>query len=333
MSLKSPVAVACCFCLAACGGIAERSLDDANGWNVDEGPSGGEGPDPAGPFAPPPHDASLGPEPDCSGDFGEPEVLFEDPGWMSQALAPSANGLEFYYARLAVDRSLDDSGTRLPTLRTRSSIDSDFGEPSILSHLATACEEAKPGAGLATLDLSYDGKRLYLGCSTYDFGPNENGPLLLFERAETGKDFNLAPTNVGQVGISLGLTRDELTAFGTSLDPSIEEVVLYQRSSIYSPFGRAEIAPGSIELENPEPSATGRELWGTMVVAGTTARQIAVTAWNAETREYEPPTSAGFVPPGDATDASPALSGDCRSLYFARFSKGSALSQVVVARR
>lgn len=265
-------------------------------------------------------------------------MLFEDPGWISQAITPSASGLEFFYARYAVDRTLDDSGTRLPTVRTRRTLDSDFGEPVILWDLATACESVRQGTHLAALDLSYDGLRLYIGCSAFAFEPGATGPLLVFERRSQGARFELPPAVVGEVGISLGLTRDELTAYGTTLDPSITAVLRYKRGSVHESFGPAEITPGSPTMTNPEPSPDGFELWGvidTPTSTGTsTGRQVAVSRWNEDTQAYDTPTAEIAPPPIGSTDISPALSSDCRAIYFSRYTGyPSAISRVMIAGR
>jgi hypothetical protein len=235
---------------------------------------------------------------------------------------------------LAVDKSLDDSGTRLPTVRTRPTIDSAFGEPTILWEISTGCEQVRPGTELAALDLSLDGRSLYLGCSDYNWEAGSSGPLLMFERPGPGTAFELPPEVVGEVGISIGLTRDELTAYGTSLDPAIGAVVWYHRSSLSEPFGPAKVAPGAVSLSNPEPSPDGLALWGVVNVLNATRKQLAVSRWNEETQAYETPTRVGAAPSEGSSDASPALSSDCRSVYFTRYSGApSALSQILIARR
>src|SRR5690606_23384928 len=230
---------------------------------------------PSDPLHPDPSPGEPSPEPipDCSGDFTETEVMFEDVGWISQALAPSADGLEFYYARQAVDRSLDDSGMRLPTLRTRPTKESDFGEPVILWELTTACDIARPGTSLAALDISRDGLRLYMGCSAFIYEEGASGPLLVMERRDRRDSFTLPARTIGEVGISLGLSRDELTAYGPTLDPSVPGIVEYNRSSIQESFGTAEITPGEIPMINPEPTPDGLELWGAMSISGSTKRR------------------------------------------------------------
>lgn len=270
--------------------------------------------------------------PDCSGTFAEPEVVFEEIGWIAQALTPSADGLEFFYARLAVDPSLDDSGTRLPSLRTRATVDSPFGEPVVLWTLTEACESVRPGTELAALDLSHDGLRLYMGCSDFLSREGTSGPLLVFEREESGAPFERSPRVIGEVGISLGLTRDELMAFGTSLDPGLEGVLWYERDSIRESFSPAQLA--GVAMSNPEPAPDGQVLWGVVPVVGTSSSEVAFSAWNRGDRRYEAPVPAGFSPPTGASDVSPALTGDCRSLYFSRYSYSpQTSSKVMIARR
>ncbi len=259
------------------------------------------------------------PLPNCSGSFAEAEVMFEDPGWISQAIAPSANGLEFFYARLAIDPALDDSGTRLPTLRKRATVDSDFGEPIILWELTTACSSVRPGTELAALDLSHDGLRLYIGCSTFAHTVGATGPLVVVERPNLSSPFALPPRVIGEVGISLGLTGDELIAYGTTLDPTISEVLWYKRDSVNDSFGPARIAAGAVAMFNPEPSPDGQELWGVVEIEGTTRKRVAISSWNEQSRQYEVPREISVAPPENSSDVSPALTGDCRSLYFSRY--------------
>jgi hypothetical protein len=271
--------------------------------------------------------------PDCSGDFGDWAVLFEDPGWSAQALAPSSDGLEFFYARLAWDPTLDDSGTRLPVVRTRTSLRSNFGEPTTLWDLATACEGVRAGTSLAGLDLSVDGKRLYLVCSAFAFEPGASGPLLMFERTGPFASFDQPPAVVGEAGISLGLTRDELQAFGTSLDPSLGTVLTYRRGSLAEPFGAAEMAPGAVALSNPEPAPDNLALLGVVPGLDGLGSRLGVARYNIEAGAYESPVYAGTPPPEGTSDVSPALSGDCREIYMARQVNAEKSTQVVVARR
>jgi hypothetical protein len=308
-------ALSCCAWLFSCGGIAEYTDYDPQDNGAPPGPS----PEPI---------------PDCSGDFTSAEVLFEDEGWISQALAPSADGLEFYYARQATDRSLDDSGTRLPTLRKRPTTEAAFGEPVVLSELATACEVARPGTSLGALDISRDGLRLYIGCSAFIYEEGASGPLLVVEREHLGAEFTPPASIIGEVGISLGLTRDELTAYGTTLDPSVRGVLRYKRNSINDSFGPGEIAPGEITMINPEPTPEGGELWGAVAVPGSTRRQLAFSAWQEAAGQYGPPTEIALTPPAGSSDYSPALSSDCRTLYFARHTTSPrSVSRVMIAYR
>lgn len=294
-------------CLSACGGIAESTPEWEADWEA---------------------------LPDCSGDFDEPTVLFEEPGWIAQALTPAANGLEFFYARLALDRSLDDSRTRLPTLRTRPSLDAPFGPPVILTFLASACGQARAGTEFAGMDLSLDGRRLYLTCSSYSRAPNSYGPLLLFERSAPGEPFDRPPTIVGEVGISVGLTRDELAAYGTSLDPAITGVLRYQRSSVSEAFGPGELVPGITRLSNPEPAPDELALWGALAPSGSLGTQIVSSRFDAPSQRYEEPVPVFAPPPERASDVSPALASDCRTAYFVRVDVGGAqISRVMVATR
>ncbi len=315
--MRRIVSLLLCLGAISCGGIAE---DTRGGGDRDDSQDPSEDED--------------DPPPDCSGTFGEAELFFEDPGWLSQALTPSADGLEFYYARLALDPDLDDSGTRLPTVRRRASADAEFGEPVLLSALATTCEAVRPGTEFAAFDLSVDGKRLYMGCSDYGRVAGSSGPLLLFERTATDESFVTPPLVIGEVGISVGLTRDELTAFAMSLDPNVNAVVRYDRSSVAAPFGEGKVVSGTRGLANPEPAPDGSSLWGVSAVPGGARLQIVVFEWDASTESYQATGAPLGAPPEGTSDVSPALSRDCRAVYFSRITHGPfPRSQVMVARR
>src|SRR5690606_30299840 len=86
----------------ACGGIVVYPDDEANNpmTTADSGSSDGTSSetDDDGPEQPD-DDEDDDEGVDCGGVFGPPEVLFGDVGWVPQALSPTRDALEFYYAR------------------------------------------------------------------------------------------------------------------------------------------------------------------------------------------------------------------------------------------
>ena len=270
---------------------------------------------------------------DCSGAFGAEQVLFEDPGWMPQALSPTADGLEFFYARSALDRSLDDSGERHIALRRRNSVEEPFGEPQLPEGMHALCGLIAPGTELSALDVSGDGLRLYIGCNSFSDPSYPEGPLLVATRPDRRSGFSVQIMPVGAIGFSLGLSRDELTAYGTSRNPARAAVQMYQRSSLEEQFGPAQPTPGSPVLRNPEPAPGGLFLLG-VSDRGAVSSRLVSTERSEVGSPFGPLRSEGLPqPPVGAADYSPALGVDCRTLYFTRRQFSSPSAQVMMATR
>ncbi len=316
-----------CF---GCGGIS----------TADGGFDGGAGGSTAGAGGPFGEDSGSGGEAemdpeliDCSGVFDEPRVAFVDPGWMPQALSPTPDGLEFFYLSLADDLSIDVSGKRRPFVRRRSSVEEPWSEPEELTELTDVCELWSPGTEPAALDVSLDSRRLYLGCNAMSDSDRPTGPLLVASRVDRQSPFVVQDQVFGEVGISLGITRDELSAYGTTITPDFSDVLLYQRSSLAEPFG----APATlgISMRNPEPSPDGLALYGVKVPGSVLYSELVVATRTEVDAPWGEPLPAELpAPPSGYSDHSPALSGDCRSLYFMRRrSQGPFEAQVLVMGR
>lgn len=271
---------------------------------------------------------------DCTGDFGESELLFRDEGWIPQALSPTRDGLEFFYARSALDASVDDSGQRRFAMRSRRSLDEPYSDPIPLTYLDDVCDAVEPGTEPSALDVSGDALRLYIGCNAFG-GDSYFGPLLLATRPDRGSVFEVQATPIGQAGISLGLTKDELEGFGSSLDPAVPQILHYTRDSMNEPFSEGVPVAGGIELLNPEPAPDGLFMLGVLSLSNPPVTRIAwsVRAWKGQ--PFSTPSTEGMPEPGERTyDYSPALTANCREIYFLRTITSPVYdAMVMVARR
>lgn len=272
---------------------------------------------------------------DCTGSFGEAELLFEDPGWVPQALSPTRDGLEIFYGRLAIDKSLDDSGKRRFAVRSRASVNEKFSDPVPLVDLDEACEKAESGTEPSALDVSGDALRLYIGCNAFSGAPYPLGPLLLATRLDRSSPFVVAAEPIGWAGISLGLTKDELEGFGSSLDPAVPEVLYYSRNSMDESFSPGVVAPGGVEMLNPEPAPDGLALLGVVSDDITLKARIASSVRTELGAPFSQPTTEGMPPPGvECNDYSPALTANCREIYFLRlYPLPNYHAEVMVSRR
>lgn len=310
----------------ACGGIVVYPDDEANNpiTTADSGSSErtSSETDDDGPEQPD-DDEDDDEGVDCGGAFGQPELLFEDVGWMPQALSPTKDALEFYYARGPLG-----GGARDIVVRRRSSLGGAWSEPESLPEIEGLCETVAPEFQVAALDVSGDGLRLYVGCNSFAPGVYPNGPLFVAVRADRSSPFVVIPEPVGFIGISIGISRDELTAFGTSRDPAIGHVLMYKRSSIFEAFGEATVVPGAPELTNPEPAP------GDLLLMGVESNHLVVVERPALDQPFGVMNNVGLpMPSGTDRDVSPALGADCRTLYFTRRSVSPAKARVMVAYR
>ncbi len=257
---------------------------------------------------------------DCSGDFFEPSVLFEDVGWSPQALSPTRDGLEFFYARLAEDASLDASRERKITVRRRLKLDDAFSDPEPVQELDGACAQVRAGTQLAGLDVSRDALRLYIACNTFKQGDHGLSQLVVAHRADRHSAFVLDPRPIGDVGYSVAISRDELTLFSTSNDPSVDYVLMQTRSHVSEAFGALGPAPGSPTIRNPEPVPGGLMLLGADYSSTKPHAHLVSVERTDQQSDFRAPTVSGLpIQPDGLGDYSPALAGDCRSLYFTRY--------------
>lgn len=256
---------------------------------------------------------------DCSGAFGAPSLAFEDEGWSPQALSPTRDTLEFFYARRAISKTTDPSGERKITVRRRSSVEDAFSEPEPVVELDGVCVKVRPGTEIAGLDVSGDALRLYIACNWFKDPQFGAGPLVVAQRKDRSSPFVIQEATIGDVQFSIGVSRDELTLFATSRDPSVDYLLTQRRSSVDAAFGEMTPVPGLPTIRNPEPIPGGLGLLGVDGSVNVSSHLVMVQRPD-ERAAFGAPTSDGLpVPPSGAGDYSPALSGDCRTLYFMRY--------------
>ncbi len=272
---------------------------------------------------------------DCSGSFEKPIEVFDEGNLYPQALSPTSDGLELFYVRSEVDEERNPVGPRLPTVRSRPTIDAPFGPARELVELRTVCRDRFSGLDLTGFDMAANPLRIYISCGSYT-EPKE-GPLLVAERKDRQSPFLVSVDSVGSLAFSIGITDDELTVFGTlpqERPPTLDQneavpvdLLVYRRNSINEVFGPGQLVKG-VDLRNPEPLPTNDGLLG-VDVRGT--GHMVSMAIDSSAPLFHPPDSKGYpYPPYGESDRSPAISADCRTLYFTR---RGITDRVLMARR
>jgi len=270
----------------------------------------------------------------CSGDFAEPVVRFEDVGWSPQALSPTRDGLEFFYARLALNSTVDSSGERKITVRRRAHLQEPWRAPESVVELDGVCAQVEAGTEIAGLDVSKDALRLYIACNTFAPGDYGLGKLVVAHRVDRESPFVVDPRPIGEVGYSIAVSRDELTLYATSNDASVDYVLMHTRSSVDEAFGPMVPVPGLPTIRNPEPVPGSLMLLGAdRSATSKRSHLVSVVRPDAESSFGVPDTLGLPVPPDNMGDYSPALAGDCRTLYFTRYDFSNNRVVVMESRR
>lgn len=277
---------------------------------------------------------------DCTGTFGTPELLFSaPPGETPQSLSITGDDLELYY-----EVESESAGPRLE-VRKRSRRTDAFGPPTVLpAELMELCT----GPTGPSLDVSDDGLRLYLTCVDTTGEVIVPGPLRLAERASRSAGFALLrPTAIGQGGVSISVSADELTAFWSDYaDRSAPKPVTATRGSLDAAFGSPSGPAGAANdtLRHPEISSDLRNLFGALD-AGTGFSRLVMYVRPSPSVAFGAPGTQGLPTPPAITDdpgtpevegvedLSPTLSADCRSLYFLRYTHGPTRTFDVYAAR
>jgi hypothetical protein len=226
-------------------------------------------------------------------------------------LSPTADELDLFYVH--TDRSMPTPPKVV--VRHRASKSAPFASPVELPELGTLCTASQS----MFLDASEDGLRLYFTCADDSPMPT-TVPLRVAHRSDKSSPFMLEAMSLGMVGRSIALGADELVAYASpfAMDAPSGDLA-YTRSSTTASFGAGVSLTGiSAMFRTPEPSHDGLLLFGTVAMGSTSS--LAVASRASVGANFSAPSMAGLParPAGVDVDSSPAISADCRTLYFVR---------------
>jgi hypothetical protein len=92
------------------------------------------------------------------------------------------------------------------------------------------------------------------------------------------------------------------------------------RSDVNQAFGALGPAPGLPTVRNPEPVPGGLMLFAADYSSARAHAHLVTVERPDEESDFNAPSTTGLpTPPQGFGDYSPALSGDCRTLYFTRY--------------
>jgi hypothetical protein len=132
--------------------------------------------------------------------------------------------------------------------------------------------------------------------------------------------FTLDAKVYGMTQSSVSVPFDELNLFASS--PTIAGPFIYQRANVTDVFSAGTTVPGleNVPLVTPEPGPDGLTLFGAMSGNLVVAKRNGAGAFTTPEIVVRP-ASEGFL-------GSPAISGDCRSLYFVQ-TKSTAVGDAI----
>jgi hypothetical protein len=203
---------------------------------------------------------------------------------------------------------------RLINVLSRSTKDAAF--PTTGTRVPELQAGCAPG-DYPTIDVSNDGLRMYFACL------DESSPLRLATRASRSATWTVAPEPIGTVADSIGVSDDELTAVAVVDLSGAPRPVLYQRASRSEPFGSAQEIPLiTVSFRNPD-LVGNRHLFGITSITGELERLVVSTLTEASPLSYSAPTMEGLPAPSaaaasSASDYTPTVTPDCRTIYFLR---------------
>jgi hypothetical protein len=240
---------------------------------------------------------------DCTGAFGAPRTVLETARFSVASLTVSPDELELIYVA-----STTMSGEQGFYRARRASRAEAFSEPVALPELDAVCTrsiENRSG------DLTFDGLGFYFAC--YEIQSPSAARLRVARRASLDAPFVVDPTPFGTVTGGPSVSRDELELFAAIAG---EPAMRYVRSDASAPFGIGEplLGFGTAPLLTPEIAPNGLDLFFAQTTLGPS--HVLVTATRTE-----PHAAFGqldLVLPEIMYEyfGSPALSKDCRSLYY-----------------
>jgi hypothetical protein len=207
----------------------------------------------------------------------------------------------------------------------------------IFSHLRASTgvlfPAATPVAGLSGvcgalvvggMDVTLDGLRLYVACS--DDAGGYTGPLRLATRADRQSPFVLSPDELGTVGNSISISKDELTLYGVTQPGVMGYTLVYKRQSLGDPFGPGQLVMGlGGPFSYPEISPDDLNLFG---ATGLGNEGLAVASRATPAGDFSAPTHDGLpAPAGGLLQFGPTVSQSCR-LYYLNFGASSVSNTV-----
>jgi hypothetical protein len=246
---------------------------------------------------------------DCTGAFGMPRVVLEMPDTSFSGLTVSPDELELIYSA-----GLLGSGSAQGFFHARRASKADvFSTPVALPELDAAC--AMPSMTRSG-DLTFDGLGFYFTCYDSEL-PAGSSQLLYARRPSLDAPFVVVSIDYLDVDRGPSVSRDELELFAAlgTAGPTKR----YTRSDTTQGFSSGEIVAGldSTIIATPEIAPDGRTLY---------ASQSASNTWYALVEATRSAPDAAFGPLTvllpeimNETFGSPAISNDCRSLYFVHY--------------
>jgi hypothetical protein len=235
-------------------------------------------------------------------------VVLETPGMSFSGLTVSPDELELIYSAGAVD------GVDQGFFHARRASKADvFSQPVALPELDAAC-------GMSTLtrsgDLTFDGLGFYFTC--YDSqSPGSVAELLYARRPSLDAPFVEERIDYLIVDRGPSVSRDELELFAAlgSAGPTKR----YVRTDATASFGNGEEVAGleSYIIATPEIAPDGRTLYASRSMSNTWYALVEAT--RSEPGAAFGPLTVLLPEITNETFGSPAISNDCRSLYFVHY--------------
>ncbi|HEX5098888.1 MAG TPA: hypothetical protein VFV94_05285, partial [Polyangiaceae bacterium] len=260
------------------------------------------------------------PAPDCTGTFGEPTLVMDGAGERLGGLTLSADELELIYEASPMDAAAEHHFRR----STRERKDDVFLPGDELTMLDDAC--LTPTL-VRSGELSNDGLRFYFGC--YQGLTDEPQPVRIARRKALDAEFVLDSEELGTSLSGLALDADELMIVTS---PATKGGPLFARTRALASdvFGPEITLIGLDGLITPDLSSDGQHLFASrytdvnqnsLVTAERTGPLTFSTALTI--RQLEDPV---------LLVGSPAISADCRSLYYVNVTTDREYSVMVMRR-
>ncbi len=314
-------AVALALLLAACGGESGAGDAGASGGSPAggrAGTSGGAGASgtagatgSGGSSSAGAGNGGTGATIDCEGDFGNPRPILTAPEDEVGSLSISADELELVYA---LGPGPENQGARSFFHSVRPNKQAMFPAGDALPSLNVACgDDALYRSG----DLSADGLSYYFVC--YASGDAAPTDLHVARRASRADPFAVDATTYGQVSSGPTVDSTELLLITSPTNAQTGAPLAFTRADTSSPFSNGTALTGLESLVTPDLSSDDRSLFGSSRTASTLS-SIQVATRSAPGGAFGAPVALLTDTTGVLNYGSPAISADCRSLYFVSLS-------------